>query len=210
MEIVKYNTDNFDGVGREILLKEKDKILNISFAGNLDLYFSFSSKKDQSFEITKEDYYIYECFLRLYNDIKSNNLYKVDSFDLKDAKTEEEIEYIYEQNKEMNEYTKRHSHYDELFHNDMITWNSDDNDGYIKDVGTVTIKKENDKIILSFSDRVTSVRFRNSGSYYAPYNILFMEMFNRLMNYDKEDKQINIEEYLYEKTQEKYKKVRYV
>ena len=197
MEIIKKESNNYDGIGREIVFKEEDKIFILSFARNLDLYFSFFSKNDQSFEITKENNYIYICFLKLYDDIKNNNLYEVDSFDLKDARTKEDIECIYEQNKEMNEYAKRHSHYDELFHNDMITWNSDDNDGYIKNAGTVTIKKENDKFILSFSDRVTSVRFRNSGSYYAPYNILFMEMFNRLMKYDKDDNQIHIEESLH-------------
>ena len=197
MEIVKYNTDNFDGVGRKILLKEKDKILNISFAGNLDLYFEFISRKDEEFEITKENYYIYEFIDNLYKNIKNNNIFEVDSFDLKEARTIEDLEYIKEEKKEMNEYTKLTSHYDELFHDGVITWKSDDNDGYINNAGTVSINKKEDKFVLSFTDRVTSVRFRNSRSYYDPYNILFMDMFNDLMKYDKNDKQIHIEEYLY-------------
>lgn len=59
MEIIKKESDNFNGVGRKIIFKEKDKILNISFAGNLDLYFSFYSKENKNFEVTKENLYIY-------------------------------------------------------------------------------------------------------------------------------------------------------
>ena len=116
---------------------------------------------------------------------------------MKEARTIEDLEYIKEEKKEMNEYTKLTSHYDELFHDGVITWKSDDNDGYINNAGTVSINKKEDKFVLSFTDRVTSVRFRNSRSYYDPYNILFMDMFNDLMKYDKNDKQIHIEEYLY-------------
>ena len=42
-----------------------------------------------------------------------------------------------------------------------------------------------------------SIRFRNSGSRYEPFNICFMQMYNELKNYDSNCHQIHIEEYLY-------------
>lgn len=42
-----------------------------------------------------------------------------------------------------------------------------------------------------------SIRFRNSGSNYHPYNCLFMNMYNKLSEYDTSYHQIHIEEYLY-------------
>ncbi len=64
MEIIKKTSNNYDGIGREIIFKEDDKIFILSFASNLDLYFSFFSKNDQSFEIKKDNIYIYVCFLK--------------------------------------------------------------------------------------------------------------------------------------------------
>lgn len=49
-------------------------------------------------------------------------------------------------------------------------------------------------------DGLISIRFRNSGSRYAPFNRLFMKMFNKLQFLDDVNDyghQIHIEEYLY-------------
>ena len=52
-----------------------------------------------------------------------------------------------------------------------------------------------------------SVRFRNSGSRYEPYNFTFMNMYNGLCEYDSDYHQIHIEEYLYhQKAYQKLKK----
>ena len=202
MEITKKSSEYKD-FGDEITFKDKDKIFRISFEGNLDLYFSFHSyNKEHFFEITKENYYIYEVFLNLYNNIKSNNLYEVDEIDisLHEPRTLEDLNYIYEDKKELNDWVKKGSRYDELYHDGIITWKSDDSwdDYYNRNYYVSIIKKEN-SIVFNFDDIESYVRFRNSGSYYDPYNILFMEAFNKLMKYDPNDGQIHIEEYLYEK-----------
>ena len=44
-----------------------------------------------------------------------------------------------------------------------------------------------------------SIRFRNSGSKYKPFNICFMRLFNNLQNYDPDYHQITIEEYNYKR-----------
>ena len=44
-----------------------------------------------------------------------------------------------------------------------------------------------------------SIRFRNSGSRYNPFNIIFMKMFNKLQEYNPEYHQIHIEELEYQK-----------
>ena len=42
-----------------------------------------------------------------------------------------------------------------------------------------------------------SVRISNSGSRHNPYNILFMDMYNKLKEYEPNSHQIHLEEYLY-------------
>ena len=202
MIITKKESESFNGVGNKIALKKEDKMFSISFEGNLDLYFMFNSVEDNTFEITKDNYYIYECFLNLYNDIKNNNVYELDEITMNFLQTPEEIEEEKKIIKELNEHAKRTGHYDELFNNDIITWKSDDRDW--SEAGSVSIKKEEDKFLITFSDTMTSIRFRNSRSYYDPYNIIFMKFFNNLMEYDENDRQIHMEEYLYEEN----KKVR--
>lgn len=196
MIITKKESERFDDVGKRIVLTKEDKTLFISYEGNLDLYFKFNSVEDNTFEITKDNNYIYDCFLNLYNDIKDNNLYELDEITMNFLQTPEEIEEEKKIIKELNESAKSTGHYDELFNNDIITWRSDDRDW--SEAGSVSIKKEGDKFLLTFSDTMTSIRFRNSGSYYDPYNIIFMKFFNNLMEYDENDRQIHMEEYLYE------------
>lgn len=65
MELVKKN--NY------IALMEKSKKLELVFSNNGDLYWVIRDKNNSNmklFEITKEDYQIYELFELLYNDIK--------------------------------------------------------------------------------------------------------------------------------------------
>lgn len=61
-------------------------------------------------------------------------------------------------------------------------------------------KKSQDGIFITYT-----IRFRNSGSRYNPFNINFMQMYNSLKEYDPNNHQIHIEEYLYK--QNKLKKL---
>jgi hypothetical protein len=48
-----------------------------------------------------------------------------------------------------------------------------------------------------------TIRFRNSGSTYDPFNIVFMKMYQRLQEYNPDYHQIHIEETIYQKTLKK-------
>ena len=215
MIITKKESENYDYTRSGIVFSEEDKQLSISYEGVLDLFFSFKSQGDNYLEITKENYYIYECFLKLYNRIKNNEIFELDEIDLLQLSTIEDLKQRKQELKELNEREKRFGKYDELFHDNVISWVSDDysEDGVNYDFGhdgKVSITKEEDKFILTFevlnpcaikycsNDMYyTTVRFRNSGSSYAPYNIVFMDLYKNLMKYDANDKQIHMEEYLY-------------
>lgn len=80
-----------------------DDIFKIFFMGNLDLYWKYqysgsirNTDSSKSFVITKESYFLFKLFDRLYNDIKSYN-------------------------KDYHYYS-----YDLLFNNDKIEWCCDD------------------------------------------------------------------------------------
>lgn len=98
--------------------------------------------------------------------------------------------------------------YNLLFNNNVISWHNDD---YDYDEGNiVNIIKEDEQFIIDFKFREKNViysssgiRLRNSGSRYSPFNILFMKMYNKLQNYDTEYHQMNIEEYIYQKSLKK-------
>ena len=76
----------------------------------------------------------------------------------------------------------------------------------------VSIEKIDDTYVLKFTrpelteDKFSfrtigniSIRFRNSGSRYDPFNIIFMRMFNKLQEYNPEYHQIHLEELSYQK-----------
>lgn len=64
----------------DIVFEDNSKRLNIFFCGNLDLYWSIYDLNNEKcvceFLITKENYSIYELFLKLYNDVKLCNVRK--------------------------------------------------------------------------------------------------------------------------------------
>lgn len=193
IKLEKYiNTNNY----KTFYLKRdnEEKKLTISFEGNLDLYFSLSNFNNEPyFIIDKSNYIIYELFDNLYNDVKNCNIYN-DSEIYKDYK---------------NRYE-----YKELFKNNIITWKCDDYP--IEIAPSFNIIKEKDKYIIKFNPIIKneefsnmfmfqlknriSIRIRNCGSRYHPFNLIFMKLYNSLSKLDEIDlEQIHIEEYLLEK-----------
>ena len=55
---------------------------------------------------------------------------------------------------------------------------------------------KNDADLMLMDPRRITVRFRNSGSRYDPFNIIFMKLYQGLCALDYEYHQIHIEEYL--------------
>ena len=80
---------------------------------------------------------------------------------------------------------RRTSNYDKLVHDDMIKWSCDD---YNEDVGpSFKIEKVDDEFVVTFDRGIIekqflaskysiSVRIRNSGSLYQPFNANFMRL----------------------------------
>ena len=205
--MLKYNKIKTD-FGYTINIYDSNKILTITFGGNLDLYWYLSSKEKKEvdiFEITKENYFLYSLFDILYNDIVNCNSFKVYDEELSFVNSIKELQKIYNRKKELNIIFSEYEEYKRLYNGEYICWYSDDDS--IEDANYVKIIKDDDKYILEFFSNFKSntlwlsntIRFRNSGSRYMPFNMIFMEMYNSLCTSDYDENQIHIEEYLYKK-----------
>ncbi len=171
---------------------ENDKVFNVFFGGNLDLYFELYSCKRKNnlvdtFEVTKENYQVYLLFDKLYESIKNHDIYKALSMD------KEEKERAILENEELGKSLA----YSSIYNDGVISWYSDEKSE--EEANLLEIFKEEDKYILKFSIKEdnNAIRFRNSRSRYKPFNLAFMDFFNDLINCDLEDRQIHMEEYLY-------------
>ena len=191
-EIERYkNTFDYD----TFVITTDEGSFEILFAPNGDLYWRYvntcnmlESPNEQKLLITKENYFLYELFYKLYESIKNNMVY-----------------YDYDQNDYFLTETNN------LYKDGKIVWYSDELHEEI--ASKLTIEKEDEifKVIFEKSKEwydgipiTYSIRFRNSGSRYRPFNISFMSMYNNLKKYNPENHQIHIEEYLYK--QKKLKK----
>ena len=204
--IVKRYYDKYNEIYNYEFLKEDNK-LDILFCGNLDLYFIIYGKNINEFTITKENMTIYNLFDNLYNDIENINIYDEEHIPIYIETEEEQNEYLKERKDEYRLHNR--SNYNELFNkeNKTITWYSDET---AKEVANyLKIIKEDEDFKLEFYTRPyiegydrdfnskysITIRFRNSGSRYKPFNACFMRLFNNLQIYDPGYHQITIEEY---------------
>jgi hypothetical protein len=190
-----------------------DGKFDISFAGNLDLYWGnvydgniLEEPNSKQFMITKGNYYLYSLFEELYENIKNCNVFTLDETSIFFCETVEELENKRREIKDLNDDLKKSEKYNpnRLFRDGVIEWHCEDFP--YEESSVVKIKKEKEKFIVIFEKSKNTdiyltyhVRFRNSGSRYEPFNIVFMKMYHKLINYDPEYHQIHIEEYLYQK-----------
>ena len=186
-----------------------DGSFNIMFGGNLDLYWSYWPKENiidwplfKTFTITKENYFLYQKVAELYIRIKEQKPY---------PKIEKDEYDNYLEELDLKEFAKEDYSYEKLFQDDIIKWYSDD--APLEEASRIEIKKLEETYTITFYQGkeeynfpTFSVRFRNSGSRYHPYNFTFMNMYNALSEYDLNYHQIHIEEYLYSKKLQKLKK----
>lgn len=186
-----------------------DGSFDIIFGGNLDLYWSYWPKKNisdwhlsKSFTITKENYFLYQKVDELYIRIKERRPYqKVEKDDYETFLEELDLSNL-------NESKGTDYVYEKLFQDDIIKWYSDD--APLEEASRIEIKKLEQTYTITFYQGkeeydfpTYTVRFRNSGSRYHPYNFTFMNMYNSLSEYDPNYHQIHIEEYLYNKKSQK-------
>lgn len=214
----------------DFYIEKDNQRLEIVFGGNGDLYWildnsqidpdtyeeyrkELESSYQDIFIITKENYFIYQLFDELIQDIEDSRIYlpTINELELEfDFFGEDKKETSVERCKRLNEKHKKYDRYKLLFEDGIICWHSDEH--IFEDADRVKIYRLNDEIILEFSRPPvkeneyiyrmpgrTGVRFRNSGSTYDPYNIIFMRMFQKLQEYNPEYHQIHIEELEYQK-----------
>lgn len=170
------------------VIKTNEGSFEILFAPNGDLYWRYVSeinvlddKEKQKLTITKENYFIYELFYKLYEQIKNNKVF-----------------YDEETCFEVSERENK------LFKNGMIEWYSDELP--IDITSKLIIKKQDETFKVIFEKSKESqdgifitytIRFRNSGSRYDPFNISFMQMYNKLKEYNSNYHQMDFEEVIY-------------
>ncbi len=207
-------SDNDYGT-KDIHLVDENKTLSIVFAGTGDLHWiirntdcvELEEYAYDYFEITKENYQIYSLFEKLLYDIGTINI-----FGDEEIKTSSDVKF-----QKMRERKYNMSHYNDLYDSDdvTVTWVSDETCFEVANM--VSIKKREDKFLIEFKtqpyiegyDReyntlgMIGVRFRNSGSRYTPFNVIFMRMFKGLQEVDDVSDyghQMHIEEYVYQKS----------
>lgn len=216
MEIV---TSGIDYGFKDITLIDGNVRLNMSTYGNGDLYWTImdDSKliKNMFFTITRENGAVYSAFQDLFADIENVNVCTLDDI-LNNNYEVEKYNKIYREKALKYDFYHYFELYDE--ENEIITWCSDELNH--DDANILKIRKIDDEFELEFIPksklsgfingslnigRVT-IKFCNSGSYYAPFNVMFMRLFNKLQLVDdvKDLKhQVSIDEYMYNKNKGK-------
>lgn len=222
--------------GYTISFDEEDKSIKFTFGGNLDLYWSIHDKsknddnecKSSCFTITKENYSVYSLFEQLFFDIENINIFDSKYYVPSYIKTEEDISSYLEEQHERRERKYRSSNlsnYNELFNKDSttITWYSDETSHDVANI--LKIKKENDEFKLEFYTQphidgydkdfhlknYIPIRFRNTGSSYEPFNVVFMRMYNNMKEIDDVNDyghQMHIEEYMFNKEKKMLKRTK--
>ena len=176
-------------------IKNNSGVLKLFYFYDSDLRFLCSVPEEcdtYDIEIGPNDSYVYDLIDETYDAISNHQPFKylIYDFDNKDLVVPEKTDN-----------SKR------LFKNGMIEWHSDD---CAYNVGSVFyIKKDDNKYIITFQksrahlNRIEpfndfTVTISNS-SRYNPYNVTFMNMFNKLRDYDFLVNQANIRNYATEK-----------
>ncbi|MBR1376604.1 MAG: hypothetical protein IJ565_02200 [Bacilli bacterium] len=192
-----------DEFGYTYYVVNNNIVFKMFIGANGDLYWTINdldNMEDEldklSIEITKDNIELYNLFDELYNEIANCEVFKINDIEdeLEDVNTNDY--YV-----KMNNDIRKNSSYKELYDGEKITWISDDKDR--EKYSMTTITKMNDSFLIDFKTReqdniedgympylstCIAVRFRNSGSYYNPFNIIFMRMYNKLKDIDFENK----------------------
>ena len=158
---------------KDIHIKNGNKIFSMCFMGVGDLFWHINksepSSTKETFDIPSTEREVYKLFDDLYKCISTANIF----------------------NNQSDEYLKNKLTERNFFNKDTktIEWHSDAT--YFESDDVVKIIKQEDNYHIEFtrpeeyedpyhwgSSKIIAIRFRNSGSYYVPFNIAFMRMFN--------------------------------
>lgn len=194
MEKLKYdiwmNTERYTNIagGIKLFRDNPNHYLEIYYGGNLDLYFNLNNLEyGTTFLIGKDDYQVYVLFDELYSKVLSGNCcgtmendleqIKIRELEASDIDYHDELKRIQESREECRQMNLDLARTSGLVDNGEIIWRSDDYKYKI----------------------FCSVRLRNSGSRYEPFNLCFMDLFNKLCALNPEYHQIHFEELLIDK-----------
>lgn len=180
--------------------------LGILFGGNGDLYFNsgfIHDREEATFIADKQNMFLYSLLEEMFEDYEKCDVFKVYETSLE---TPEELQEKIERINNMNKKLKESSLYKRVYQDNQITWVSDDSvSTELEESNTVRIIKEDERFVFHFTYkekdliRSNSIRFRNSGSRFEPFNLIMMKFFNKLQEYVPEYHQIHIEEFAHEK-----------
>lgn len=147
----------------------------------------------KQFTIKKDDEYLYSLIGELYNDIKNYNVFVTNPLDYYTDNTIEELKRVKKANKQLNNSIKEADKYNpaRLFTNNSVEWHSDD---FSYEEGSLfKIEKIDDSFVVSFEKSklndlslTYSVRLRTSGSRYNYFYMIFMRMYEELMELDND------------------------
>lgn len=188
-----------------VSITDGEKVFEMIFGGNLDLHWNLWSidkidkDKSISFDITKDSYALWELFDNLYNDFRDCNVSTVNEAELSFCEDSEEVRKIYERCNKRNEFLRKTTEYKRVFDGKIIKWLSDD-----ESCNIVTITPDEDKYVIDFisGEKKISyleshgISFRNSGSSNAPFNVLFMKLYNEIISGKYDFNQIHMNEYI--------------
>lgn len=194
-----------NGISSNVCITDGQKIFEMTFGGNLDLHWNIYSTdkvdydKTLSIDITKDSYLLWELFDNLYNDFRHCNLFFVDDVELSFCDNGEEISVLYDNCNNSNSYLRGTTEYRRVFDGKSIRWMSDD-----ESFNIVTITPYYDKYVVEFisgGKKISylephGIKFRNSGSMNAPFNLLFMKLYNEIVSGKYDFNQIHINEYV--------------
>ena len=180
--------------------------LGILFAGNGDLYFNSGFHRDieeATFVVDKQNMFLYALLEDLFDDFEKCEIFKVGR---PRFTTPEELQERIELINNMNQRLRDSELYKRVYSNNTITWVSDDSMSTDpEEANIVRVTKEEERFVFHFTyherDLISSrsIRFRNSGSRYEPFNLIMMKFFNKLQEYVPEYHQIHLEEFAYDK-----------
>ncbi len=188
-----------------VSITDGDKVFEMIFSGNLDLYWNLWSingidkEKTISFDISKDSYVLWELFDNLYNDFQECSVSEVDYAQLILCESSEEIKRVYDRCKNRNLFLKNTNIYKDVFDGTSIRWVSDD-----ESYNVVAIIPDEDKYVIEFTSGEKKIsylwghgiRFRNSGSSHEPFNQLFMKLYNKIISDEYDFNQVHIDEYI--------------
>lgn len=197
---VEFKNSDCLNQAKDILIRDKQKLLKIFYGSNGDLYIDIFGERNinkngnytATFSIDQNQE-IYQYFKSLIDDIIQCKVFDVSDIEFEMCVTKEQKNKLLKSSQLYNEILKHGDVYSRLVQNSTIIWYSDNI--YDEKANILRIEKEDDKIILTFIDNPNDptfgfgIRICNSGSKYDPFNICFMNLFNQLQALNIKDEQ---------------------